>query len=120
MTYPYRESLTDSVKRLRTFSALTAEQDLVWHRDAHCRDIKLIEGTGWQFQFDNQLPFSIEKEKSWHVPAGVYHRLLKGSSDLTIEIVEQRSNRPECNPHPSQTLDATGEHHICLCDKCFS
>lgn len=120
MTQPYRERLTDGVKRLRTFSAEVAEQDLVWHRDAACRDITHLDGSGWQFQFDNQLPFRIEQQKSWHVPAGVYHRLLKGNSDLTIEIVEQRSNRLECNPHPSQTLDATDEHHICLCDRCFS
>ena len=88
---PYHDQVLDEHKRVRTFSTSDNLSDLVWHRDHHDRTVKVLEGDGWQFQFDNQLPFDLAAGTVLQIPAGVYHRLLAGHSQLTIEIVEQLS-----------------------------
>jgi hypothetical protein len=56
MIKPY----TDSTN-IRTFSKDVDPIELVWHQDAEDRDIEILEGKGWQMQFDNELPFDIGK-----------------------------------------------------------
>ena len=46
---------------IRTFSKDVNKLELVWHQDAEDRDIEVLEGEGWQMQFDNELPFDIGK-----------------------------------------------------------
>ena len=46
---------------IRTFSKDVDKLELVWHQDAEDRDIEILEGEGWQMQFDNELPFDIGK-----------------------------------------------------------
>ena len=41
---------------IRTFSKDVNKLELVWHQDAEDRDIEVLEGEGWQMQFDNELP----------------------------------------------------------------
>ena len=43
-------------------------------------------GCGWQFQFDNELPISIEPGKIIQIPTGIIHRLIKGTSELSMSI----------------------------------
>ena len=114
---PYKETQQQS-GRDRTFSADVDPQLLTWHRDHHCRDVTVLSGLGWQFQFDNQLPFELVPGISWHIPAGIYHRLHAGTEDLSIHLVELRSTGLECSVPDSQTDHAAHEHRIYLCDRC--
>lgn len=92
---PYCDQIIHDRKRVRTFSCKVAPSELVWHKDHHNRTVSVLEGQDWRFQFDNQLPFDLEPGSVLQIPAGVYHRLIAGSTNLIIEIVEQLSNRPE-------------------------
>jgi hypothetical protein len=60
------------------------DADLKWHWDEQERIIEPLNQNDWLFQFDNGLPFPI-KEKI-NIPAGVIHRVIKGTTDLVIKI----------------------------------
>jgi quercetin dioxygenase-like cupin family protein len=71
---------------IRTFSKDVNKLELVWHQDAEDRDIEILEGKGWEMQFDNELPFAIRKGDRIFITEGRIHRVLKGTTDLKIKI----------------------------------
>jgi len=71
---------------IRTFSKDVNKLELVWHQDAEDRDIEILEGKGWEMQFDNELPFAIRKGDRIFITEGRIHRILKGKTDLKIKI----------------------------------
>mgnify|MGYP001184358577 CR=1 FL=1 len=54
--YPFLEENLSNNSRIRTFPAEVWPEDLVWHRDAEDRTIKVISSNGWQLHMDNELP----------------------------------------------------------------
>ena len=62
------------------------ESDLVWHTDEENRLITVLEGEGWRFQRDNELPIELSKGDKLKIPEGQIHRILKGTTDLIIKI----------------------------------
>lgn len=87
MSKPYTETVT-SRGILREFSTDTDDLEFVWHRDEKYRRVKVIEGVGWKFQFDNEMPQSITPGCEIFIPAEMYHRLIPGVTNLQVEIVE--------------------------------
>jgi hypothetical protein len=71
---------------IRTFSQDVDEEELVWHRDQKDREIKVLEETDWQLQFDNELPQVLKN--TIFIPKNTYHRVIKGNKNLVIEIKE--------------------------------
>ena len=71
---------------VRIFHIDVLEEDLVWHRDKEDRTIIVLEGTGWKFQYDNDLPFELKLKDEVTIRKMVYHRLIKGTSPLKLEI----------------------------------
>ena len=59
-----------------------------WHRDREDRDVTVLEGSGWQLQMDNRLPVYLTPGKTYHIPRNTYHRVIKGNTDLLVEIKE--------------------------------
>ena len=84
---PYQDVYKCDGSFVRVFDSEFDSEELVWHRDKHDRDITVIEGTGWQIQFDDEMPVDINTIKS--IPKMVYHRVLKGEGRLVMEIREQ-------------------------------
>jgi len=80
---PYIDSDT------RFFSKEVNQEDLVWHRDREDRTINLISGSNWLIQLDNELPVLIESGKSYQVPAGLWHRVIRTdkATDMVLEIL---------------------------------
>ena len=72
---------------IRTFSKDVDEMDLIWHRDDEDREIEILEGTGWQFQRDNELPLELKEGDRIFIPRHQVHRIIKGIDDLKIEIL---------------------------------
>jgi hypothetical protein len=70
----------------RTFSQDINEDELVWHRDERDRQVTVLEETDWQFQFDNELP-QLLKDVIF-IPKNTYHRLIKGTGELNVHIIE--------------------------------
>lgn len=81
---PYIEIKKESYL-IREFTQNTPEDEFVWHRDREDRWIESTSKTDWKFQFDNELPVDLPKDKLF-IPKDTYHRLIKGTGDLSIKI----------------------------------
>jgi hypothetical protein len=82
---PYEEEKIDN-RLIRLFSVSTDSNNFVWHRDATDRSVRVIEGSGWELQIDNNLPQKLIEGKTYSIRSHNYHRILKGSTDLKLEI----------------------------------
>lgn len=82
---PYSERRKDNLI-VRTFSQDIDEEELVWHRDRQDREVTILEETDWQFQFDNELPQVLKN--TIFIPKNTYHRLIKGTGELNVHIIE--------------------------------
>ena len=60
--------------------------ELIWHMDEEDRDIEILEGKGWQMQFDDELPFELVKGDHIFIKRHRIHRIHKGITDLKIRI----------------------------------
>tara|TARA_A100001515_G_scaffold91598_1_gene73041 strand:+ start:8662 stop:9705 length:1044 start_codon:yes stop_codon:yes gene_type:complete len=95
MKKPYYESVLSENTVIRGFSQTVPQSDLVWHRDAEYRTITVVEGRGWKFQRDNQLPQILNEGDTVTVKAGEYHRLIKGNTDLVVTIVKEGKKKDQ-------------------------
>lgn len=92
---PYAHTQLSEHEFERTFSSHVMDSELVWHQDRNHRSITVTEGTGWKFQLDNQLPCVLNVGDTFEVPANMYHRLIKGDTDLKLWICETESTHPQ-------------------------
>jgi len=86
---PYLELLMHDGKKMRTFSLDVPEIELVWHQDEHDRKVDVMSGEGWQFQYDNEIPFKLNKGDTFTIESMRYHRVVKGTTPLILLIDEE-------------------------------
>jgi len=86
MDFPFEEEKIDEYNFIRTFPADVDEMDLIWHADKENRIITVLEGNGWKFQFDEELPIEMTEGKSISILKGVIHRVIKGNGPLVIKL----------------------------------
>ncbi len=86
MNFPFTEKIISEGVVERTFAKDINRDDLVWHRDRDDRHLVVVESVGWQFQMDNQLPINLEPGQELLIPAGSWHRVIKGNSPLRVII----------------------------------
>ena len=86
MSLPYKETKLSDNKFIREFKEDTDSGEFMWHRDREDRIIESIEVTDWLIQLDDELPKKIEGKV--FIPMGVYHRLIKGTGDLKINLTK--------------------------------
>ena len=79
--HPYKDS-----SNVRSFSKNVKKLELVWHKDNEDRDIEILEGKGWQMQFDDELPFALFEGDNIFIKRHRVHRIHKGVTDLKIRI----------------------------------
>jgi hypothetical protein len=84
---PYQQTIKDR-KILRTFSPDIDSEELKWHQDLKDRKVTILEPGGWSFQMDDDLPNKLQIAEQIFIPKFVWHRVLKGNSDLVVEIEE--------------------------------
>lgn len=75
-------------KLIRTFDVDVDSEELKWHQDLKDRKVTIIEDGGWQFQMDDKLPVKLLKASQIFIPKFVWHRVIKGNSQLVVEIQE--------------------------------
>jgi len=85
---PYKQKINDN-KILREFSVDVKADELVWHKDKRDRKIRVLEGVGWQLQFDDEMPIYLVEGEVYFIPKNHYHRIIKGCNSLFIEITEK-------------------------------
>lgn len=85
--FPFTEKTKENFI-VRTFSPSVDPEELVWHRDKENRTIQALNDSDWQFQLEDELPFTLEKNTFVTVPKGVYHRIIKGTGELKVGITK--------------------------------
>jgi quercetin dioxygenase-like cupin family protein len=89
MKKPYIDTKLSENEWIREFDpSISESEEYVWHRDTRDRTVLVLDGEGWKFQFDEELPQIINKGKELKIPKLVYHRLVPGSTNLKIKITE--------------------------------
>ena len=87
MDFPF-EQIGKEGKIVRTFNPDVEEDELKWHQDLKDRKVTILESNGWSFQMENELPKKLENAKQIFIPKFAWHRVLKGSGKLVVEIEE--------------------------------
>jgi hypothetical protein len=81
---PFNEEWISQNESLRIFTPNVFDEELKWHTDWEDRVIDVINENDWKFQFDNELP--IQMKGRIIIEKGVWHRVIKGTSNLEIKI----------------------------------
>lgn len=84
---PYNDVIFNN-EFIREFSINLADTELVWHRDLKTRHITILSGTGWKFQFEDELPFELKIGDEFEIYEKTFHRIFKGIDNLVIKIKE--------------------------------
>jgi len=87
MMQPYQQTINNG-KILRTFKPDVEDEELKWHQDLNDRKVTILESGGWSFQMDDNLPNKLQIAEQIFIPKFVWHRVIKGHSDLVVEIEE--------------------------------
>ena len=65
----------------------SADPSQFWmHTDPEDRKVTVLEADGWQFQFKGSEPFEMKEDQIIDIPEGMYHRVIKGKTDLVVKI----------------------------------
>jgi quercetin dioxygenase-like cupin family protein len=88
MINPYTNTPITQTSVIREFSSEVDPMELVWHQDEEDRTIEILEGNGWQLQRDNELPLALQKGDIIFIPMGQIHRVIKGNTNLKIQITK--------------------------------
>ena len=86
---PYRDDRLDVNQFIRVFEENIDDEELIWHRDRKNRVIKVLSGSDWKLQYDNELPFVMKMNEIYEIEAEQYHRVIKGKDKLVLEIREE-------------------------------
>jgi len=84
---PYTQVVEDGYI-IREFDKDVSSKELVWHRDENNRTVEVLEGEGWKFQYDNEIPFDLKVGDEFHIESCEYHRIIKGKTNLVLQIRE--------------------------------
>lgn len=82
---PYQEIQQGEIT-VRTFKKDVQSDELVWHRDREDREVRVVKGSGWHFQKEDRLPILLRAGDVIQIKKEEWHRILKGSTDLIVEI----------------------------------
>ena len=117
--YPFKQSQKgDTI--IREFAPDVDSEELVWHRDRSDRYVKVLEGSGWYLQVDNQIPQKLVEGSVYFIPANNYHRVIRGKDSLVVSIKENKMKvtRRQLRRVIKEALDAlTGDEYSSSMDK---
>lgn len=83
---PFKETIGEN-KRVRLFTESTENEELKWHQDNEDRLVTPLHETDWMVQLDDQLPIKLNIGEKILIPEGVWHRVIKGTGDLKVEVI---------------------------------
>ena len=85
---PYKDLEVTDQYIIREFNENIDPIELMWHRDLNNRKITILEGKGWRFQKENELPLELKKGDTISILAKEWHRIFIGDTNLKIKIEE--------------------------------
>jgi len=84
---PAKQEINDGVI-YRCFSKDVDSDELKWHWDEKDRLVKVLNENDWLYQSDNNFPIVLKKNTEIFIKAGEWHRVIKGSTDLEVHVIE--------------------------------
>lgn len=87
MSLPF-EQYIKSDKMVRVFTPDVPADELKWHQDLRDRIVTVVEGGGWEFQIENELPIKLLDTMQINIQKFAWHRVIKGKGNLIVEIEE--------------------------------
>ena len=84
---PYKDHIIDNTV-VREFTADMDPMSLIWHEDQEDRIVEVLTENGWQFQFDESIPFELVTGDRVDIPKGFLHRVIKGKGNLKVRITK--------------------------------
>lgn len=84
---PFTERVLSENIRIRRFDPDMPEHLFKWHWDREDRVIEVLEDNDWRFQYDNEMPIPMLTGVDIKIPAGVIHRVIKGTTPLSVKIL---------------------------------
>ena len=85
---PFKQTQIEENKFIRIFQANVPDSELKWHWDEEDRKIVICNPNNWMLQIDNQFPVALEVNQIHYIRKGVWHRLIKGTTELIVEITK--------------------------------
>ena len=85
---PFKQTQIEENKFIRIFQASVPDGELKWHWDEEDRLIKICNPNNWALQIDNEFPVALEVNQTHYIRRGVWHRLIKGTTELIVEITK--------------------------------
>lgn len=86
---PYEDTHPEG-RWVRVFKEGVEDRELVWHRDVQDRVVTVLKSERWAYQLDDSLPIVMTAGDTFTIPKMVWHRIIRGSGDLEIEIFTGR------------------------------
>lgn len=86
MSMPFKERKLADGRFARLFEANVDDAELGWHRDREDRVVEVIQGGGWSFQADNELPRPLREGDVIEIPALEWHRVIRGQGSLVVAV----------------------------------
>lgn len=83
---PFTEEKISENQYVRYFNKNINPDQMTWHRDKEDRIVEPLNVNDWYFQLDNELPIKIDKKIV--IPKQIFHRAIKGTTDLYIKITK--------------------------------
>jgi hypothetical protein len=84
----YSDTQLSHNKKRRVFNESVNSEELKWHKDEYNRTILVESSDGWKLQMDEELPQDLKVGQKYSINKETYHRVIKGSGDLKIVIIE--------------------------------
>jgi hypothetical protein len=88
MSRPYTDIEKTDKYIIREFDDNIDPIELLWHRDLKSRTVTILEGQGWKFQKENELPLELNKGDVISIQAKEWHRIFIGKTTLKLKIEE--------------------------------
>ena len=85
---PYQDTKISEDTKIRIFDENIDPIELMWHRDLLPRKVTILEGKGWFYQQEDQLPQQLNPGDKIFIPALEWHRIIKGNTNLKLQIEE--------------------------------
>ena len=84
----YSDKQLSHNKKRRVFNESVNSEELKWHKDEYDRTVLVESSDGWKLQMDEELPQDLKVGQKYVINKETYHRVIKGSGDLKIVIIE--------------------------------
>ena len=85
---PYQDTKISEDTKIRIFDENIDPIELMWHRDLLSRKVTILEGKGWFYQQEDQLPQQLNPGDQIFIPSLEWHRIIKGNTNLKLQIEE--------------------------------